>query len=215
MNNRNDYISDAVIRRLPRYYRYLEELIDNGITRISSGELSERMGLTASQVRQDFNHFGGFGQQGYGYNVESLHAEIAKILGIDNLHNVVVIGAGHLGQALVNYPNFIKRGFDIIALFDKDPSLIGTVVNGLTVMPDSEIESFVKNNNVDIAVLTIPKSEALPMAKLLDKCGIKGIWNFASMDLELPGSNVVIESAHLSDSIMRLSYRLHNQTGNS
>lgn len=208
--NTNEYISDAVIRRLPRYCRYLEELMDNGFTRISSDELSKRMGLTASQVRQDFNHFGGFGQQGYGYNVKTLHSEVAHILGIDHVHTVIIVGAGHLGQALANYPNFEKRKFHILALFDTNPSVIGTTESGLPVYPVSQLESFIKENNVDIGVLTIPKSEAVKMGTKLAECGIKGIWNFASTDLEIPGSDVIIENAHLSDSIMRLSYQLNN-----
>ena len=144
------YISDAVIRRLPRYYRYLGELLDNNIKRISSGELSRRMGLTASQVRQDLNHFGEFGQQGYGYNVEVLHKEVARILGIDQIHNIIIIGAGHLGQALVNYTNFEKRGFHVVALFDVDEKIIGKTIGGKVVQPITMIKDFIVENSVDI-----------------------------------------------------------------
>ncbi len=205
------YISDAVIRRLPRYYRYLGELLDNNVKRISSGELSRRMGLTASQVRQDLNHFGEFGQQGYGYNVEVLHKEVARILGIDQTHNIIIIGAGHLGQALVNYTNFEKRGFHVVALFDVDENIIGKTIGGKEVQPISNIKDFIVENSVDIGVLTIPKKEAAQMANFLVENGVKGIWNFASIDLQLSDSTVVVENVHLSDSLMRLSYRLSNQ----
>lgn len=205
------YISDAVIRRLPRYYRYLGELLDNNIKRISSGELSRRMGLTASQVRQDLNHFGEFGQQGYGYNVEVLHKEVARILGIDQTHNIIIIGAGHLGQALVNYTNFEKRGFHVVALFDVDENIIGKSIGGKEVQPISNIKDFIVDNSVDIGVLTIPKKEAAQMANFLVENGVKGIWNFASIDLQLSDPTVVVENVHLSDSLMRLSYRLSNQ----
>ncbi len=205
------YISDAVIRRLPRYYRYLGELLSNNIKRISSGELSRRMGLTASQVRQDLNHFGEFGQQGYGYNVEVLHKEVARILGIDQTHNIIIIGAGHLGQALVNYTNFEKRGFHVVALFDVDENIIGKMIGGKIVQPITAIKDFIVENSVDIGVLTIPKKDAAQMANFLVENGVKGIWNFASIDLQLSDPTVVVENVHLSDSLMRLSYRLSNQ----
>ncbi len=205
------YISDAVIRRLPRYYRYLGELLNNNIKRISSGELSRRMGLTASQVRQDLNHFGEFGQQGYGYNVEVLHKEVARILGIDQIHNIIIIGAGHLGQALVNYTNFEKRGFHVVALFDVDEKIIGKTIGGRVVQPISAIKDFIVENSVDIGVLTIPKKDAAQMANFLVENGVKGIWNFASIDLQLSDPTVVVENVHLSDSLMRLSYKLRDQ----
>jgi len=205
------YISDAVIRRLPRYYRYLGELLDNNIKRISSGELSRRMGLTASQVRQDLNHFGEFGQQGYGYNVEVLHKEVARILGIDQVHNIIIIGAGHLGQALVNYTNFEKRGFHVVALFDVDEKIIGKTIGGKVVQPITMIKDFIVENSVDIGVLTIPKKDAAQMANFLVENGVKGIWNFASIDLQLSDPTVVVENVHLSDSLMRLSYKLRDQ----
>lgn len=209
MVNRN-YISDAVIRRLPRYYRYLGELLDNNVNRISSGELSRRMGLTASQVRQDLNHFGEFGQQGYGYNVEVLHKEMARILGIDQIHNIIIIGAGHLGQALVKYTNFEKRGFHVVALFDNSPKVIGQIIGGRKVRSIEELQGFILENSVDIGVLTIPKKEAVRMANLLVESGVKGIWNFASIDLQLSDPAVIVENVHLSDSLMRLSYKLSN-----
>ncbi|MCI8633660.1 MAG: redox-sensing transcriptional repressor Rex [Lachnospiraceae bacterium] len=210
MVNRN-YISDAVIRRLPRYYRYLGELLNNNVTRISSGELSRRMGLTASQVRQDLNHFGEFGQQGYGYHVEVLYQEVARILGIDQVHNIIIIGAGHLGQALVNYTNFEKRGFHVTAMFDIAPEIIGQTIGGRTVQSIENLEKYINENVVDIGVLTIPKAEAIHMANLLVECGVKGIWNFASIDLQLADPTVIVENVHLSDSLMRLSYKFSNQ----
>jgi redox-sensing transcriptional repressor len=205
------YISNAVIRRLPRYYRYLGELMNNGIPRISSGELSERMGLTASQVRQDLNHFGDFGQQGYGYNVEMLHEEIGRILGLERQHKIIIIGAGHLGTALTNYANFEKRGFQVAALFDINPDIIGTEINGRKVLDFRGIRAYLKEVKVDIAVLTLPKAKAAEVASLLEECGIKAFWNFASVDLHFSDPNVVVENVHLSDSLMTLSYRMARQ----
>ena len=197
MNERE--ISTAVIRRLPRYYRYLEELIDSGVERISSNELSERMKVTASQIRQDLNNFGGFGQQGYGYNVKYLHAEIAKILGIDKKHNMIIIGAGNLGQAIANYSAFEKRGFVVKGIFDINPKLVGMTVRGIEVMNLEE--------NIDIAALTIPKTSATEVAAEAAAAGVKAIWNFAHTDLAL-NDDVVVENVHLSESLMQLSYRL-------
>ncbi|MCR5672604.1 MAG: redox-sensing transcriptional repressor Rex [Lachnospiraceae bacterium] len=205
MDNIN--ISQAVIKRLPRYYRYLGELNDEGVMRISSRELSELMHVTASQIRQDLNHFGGFGQQGYGYNVKNLYDEIGKILGLDKNHKLVVIGAGHLGQALSNYVNFERRGFHILGIFDKDPDLIGMKIRDVTVSPMEELEDFIKNNDIDIAVLTIPKTSAVAVSQMLVKYNIKAIWNFAHVDLPVPDS-VTVENVHLSESLMRLSYNL-------
>ena len=158
-------ISMAVIRRLPRYYRYLGELLDNGVTKISSRELSEKMKVTASQIRQDLNNFGGFGQQGYGYNVEYLHKEIAKILGLDKTHTMIIVGVGNLGQALANYPSFSKRGFNLIGLFDINPRLIGMSMRGIEVMDIDKMEDFVKTNKVDIAILTMPKTRVKETAE--------------------------------------------------
>ena len=202
-------ISQAVIQRLPRYYRYLEDLMDQGIERISSGELSKRMHLTASQIRQDLNNFGGFGQQGYGYNVRYLYNEIAKILGIDRQHNIIIIGAGHLGQAIANYANFERRGFLIKGMFDVDPNLFGKTIRGARVYSLDNLEKFVSENDIQIAALTIPKTRAMEVADRLIKSGIKAIWNFAHTDLVVP-DDVVVENVHLSESLMRLSYRVSN-----
>ena len=198
-------ISQAVISRLPRYYRYLGELKDEGVERISSQELSKKMRVTASQIRQDLNHFGGFGQQGYGYNVEYLFIEIAKILGLDKVHNLVLIGAGNLGQALLNYHNFERRGFIFKGIFDQNPNLHGVKIKDLEVRPMEELGDFIKDNNIDIAVLTIPKNGAVKVAEKLVECNIKAIWNFAHVDLNVP-EYVQVENVHLSDSLMILSY---------
>lgn len=203
-------ISQAVIRRLPRYYRYLGELNDEGVSRISSRELSELMHVTASQIRQDLNHFGGFGQQGYGYNVRNLYDEIGKILGLDKNHKLVVIGAGHLGQALSNYVNFERRGFHILGIFDNNPELVGMKIRDVSVSPMEELESFIAANDIDIAVLTIPKTSAVDVAKTLVKYNIKAIWNFAHVDLAVP-DDVIVENVHLSESLMRLSYNLRGR----
>lgn len=200
-------ISQAVIGRLPRYFRYLGELKDEGVERISSQELSELMKVTASQIRQDFNNFGGFGQQGYGYNVEYLYNEIGKILGLDKTHHLVIIGAGNLGQALGNYMNFERRGFILKGIFDKNPELYGRKVRGIAVRPMEEVEDFVKENDIDIAVLTIPKTGAPEVAEILTANGIKAIWNFAHVDLNVP-EGIQVENVHLSDSLMKLSYNL-------
>ena len=203
-------ISKAVIGRLPRYYRYLGELIEEGVERISSNELSVRMKVTASQIRQDLNNFGGFGQQGYGYNVKYLYAEIAKILGIDQQHNLIIIGAGNLGQAIANYTNFERRGFLIKGMFDINPKLIGLVIRGIEIRSVDELESFIKANDIQIAALTIPKTKAPEIADRLVKAGIKAIWNFAHTDLVVP-DDVVVENVHLSESLMRLSYRVSSR----
>jgi redox-sensing transcriptional repressor len=202
-------ISQAVISRLPRYYRYLGELRDDGVERISSQELSELMQSTASQIRQDLNHFGGFGQQGYGYNVEQLYTEIGKILGLDQIHHLVLIGAGNLGQALANYVNFERRGFLIEGIFDQNPALVGRQIRGIKVRPMEELESFIIEHHADIGVLTIPKTAAVAAADRLVRCGIKAIWNFAHVDLKVP-PKVQVENVHLSDSLMKLSYNICN-----
>ena len=191
-------ISQAVIRRMPRYYRYLGELLDEGVERISSNELSSRMNVTASQIRQDLNNFGGFGQQGYGYNVKFLHDEIGKI----------VVGAGNLGQALANYVKFEKLGFVIIALFDVNLALKGKTVRGIEIHMIDEMEDFLKTHDVDIAALTMPKQKADAVAKKLVNSGVHAIWNFAHVDLELTDKDVVVENVHLSDSLMQLSYNI-------
>lgn len=200
-------ISQAVIGRLPRYFRYLGELKDAGIERISSQDLSELMKVTASQIRQDFNNFGGFGQQGYGYNVEYLYQEIGKILGLDRQHNFIIIGAGNLGRALGNYLNFEKRGFIFRGMFDQNADLVGMEIRGIPVMPMEEMEGFIRSNNIDIAVLTIPKTSAVSVAEKLVHTGIRAIWNFAHVDLNVP-EWIQVENVHLSDSLMKLSYQL-------
>ena len=206
-------ISRAVISRLPRYYRYLGELNDEGVERISSHELSELMKVTASQIRQDLNNFGGFGQQGYGYNVRYLYDEIGNILGLDQKHNLILIGAGNLGQALANYVNFEKRGFIIKGIFDANSDIHGKIIRGISVRSMDDIEPFMKENDIDIAVLTIPKTGAVKVAEQLVSYGIKGIWNFAHIDLNVPDS-VEVENVHLSESLMKLSYNLCNHKNN-
>lgn len=202
-------ISQAVVGRLPRYFRYLGELKDEGVTRISSRELSNLMHVTASQIRQDLNQFGGFGQQGYGYNVEYLYSEIGKILGIDETHQLILVGAGNLGQALVNYMNFQRRGFLFRGIFDKNPALYGKKIRDMEVQPMENMEAFVKENDIDIAVLTIPKTCAVEVAEKLVNCGIRAIWNFAHCDLNVP-PHILVENVHLSESLMKLSFLLKN-----
>lgn len=199
-------ISTAVIKRLPRYYRYLGELLAHDVVRISSKELSERMGVTASQIRQDLNNFGGFGQQGYGYQVEYLYTEIGKILGLDKKNNLIILGAGNLGMALVNSTGLQKRGFEIIGIFDVKPEVIGTTVRGIQVSDIATLEQFIHEHEVDMAVLTVPKAAAPTLAANVVSWGVKAIWNFAPTDLKLP-SDVVLENVHLTESLMRLSYK--------
>ena len=201
-------ISQAVIRRLPRYYRYLGELLDEGVERISSNDLSHRIKVTASQIRQDLNNFGGFGQQGYGYNVQFLYEEIGKIMGLNTEHRIIIIGAGNLGQALANYVKFEKLGFVITALFDVNPELSGKSVRGIPILMLSELDEYCRTHRVDIAALTMPKSKADSIASKLVDLGIRAIWNFAHVDLEIPNKDVVVESVHLSDSLMQLSYNI-------
>lgn len=201
-------ISTAVIKRLPRYYRYLGDLLEKDVIRISSKELSEKMNVTASQIRQDLNNFGGFGQQGYGYNVLHLYTEIGKILGLDKKYNAVIIGAGHLGQALANYSDFERRGFKFKGIFDVDLEKIGTTVGGLEVMSMDKLEKFVKEESISIATLTVPKTKAVQIANNLVEWGVKAIWNFAPTDLNLP-SDVLVENVHLAESLMRLSYKIN------
>lgn len=200
-------ISQAVIRRLPRYYRYLGELLEHGVERISSNDLSRRMKVTASQIRQDLNNFGGFGQQGYGYNVKYLYTEIGKILGLEEDHRMIIIGAGNLGQALANYAAFEKRGFILKGIFDVNPRLQGMTIRGVPVRMMEELGGFVKDNDVEIAALTIPKDKAVEVADLLVANGVRAIWNFAHTDLNLP-EDVIVENVHLSESLMQLSYKI-------
>ena len=200
-------VSQAVIRRLPRYFRYLRELMRQGKTRISSNELSELMDVTASQIRQDLNCFGGFGQQGYGYNVNYLYARICELLGVGAGIRAIIIGAGDLGRALVRAPMFEKRGVDIVSMFDVDPALIGRTVGDVQIRNVSELESFCAENPVDMAVLTLPKERADEMTERLLACGIRGFWNFTGRDLAL-GEDAVVENVHLGDSLMSLNYQL-------
>ncbi len=200
-------ISRAVIKRLPRYYRYLGELLEENVERISSNDLSRKMRVTASQIRQDLNNFGGFGQQGYGYNVKYLYKEIGKILGLDTTHPMIILGAGNLGQALANSGDFEKRGFELVGIFDVNPVLEGISVKGIAVRMVSELPEFLKENRVEIAILTLPKTRAKEMAEVLIDNGIKAIWNFAHIDLDAP-KDVIVENVHLSESLMTLSYNL-------
>ncbi len=203
-------ISMAVIKRLPRYHRYLNYLLELGIKRVSSKELSSRMGITASQIRQDLNCFGGFGQQGYGYNVESLYNEIGNILGINKTYYCIIIGAGNMGQALSNYENFIKRGFKVIGIFDVNPEVIGKKLKNLEVMNLDLLEDFILHNPVDIAMLCVPYRETATVADRVARLGVKGLWNFSPMDLKIP-YDVIVENVHLSDSLMVLGYKLNDK----
>lgn len=204
----NKKISSAVINRLPRYYRYLNDLLKNGVSRISSKELSEKMNITASQIRQDLNHFGGFGQQGYGYNVEYLHCEMEKILGLNQQYNLIVVGGGNIGQALVNYAGFLKRGFHITAIFDVNPRLIGMTIHGVEVFDVDQMEEYIQNHTVDVAILTLPRSQAAQVAERVALTGVKGIWNFSHVDLQLP-NDVSVENVHLTDSLITLLYQIN------
>lgn len=206
----SNIISDSVIKRLPRYYRFLGELKTAGMTRISSRELSEKMGLTASQIRQDLNCFGGFGQQGYGYNIELLHSEIGHILGLDTPKTAILIGIGNLGRAVTMHINFESKGFRLIGLFDSKESLVGQVIKNLPIRSTNTIDEFCKENLPDAAILCIPKNAAMVMADQLVGLGIKGFWNFSHYDLALKYPGVKVENVHFGDSLMTLSYRLHN-----
>ena len=203
-------VSIAVVRRLPRYYRYLSDLLRMDITRVSSKELSNRMGITASQIRQDLNCFGGFGQQGYGYNVESLYNEIGNILGVNNKFHTIIIGAGNMGQALANYPNFERRGFLLTAIFDINPKLVGKKIKNIEIMHLDTVEEFIKHNRVDIAMITVPSENTPAIAEKMARLGIKGLWNFSPMDLKLP-YDIIIENVHLSDSLMVLGYKMNEK----
>ena len=204
-------ISSPVIKRLPRYYRFLGELERKGVIRISSRELSEMMGFTASQIRQDLNCFGGFGQQGYGYNVKELHSVISRILGIDAENKAVLIGAGNLGKAIASHIDFNKRGFRLIGVFDSNPEKFGKSIAGLTVSGIDTIETFCKANNPVCAILCIPKKAAQEIAPKLIELGIKGFWNFSHYDFAVNrDSSIVVENVHLTDSLMTLAYGLNN-----
>lgn len=203
-------ISDAVIRRLPRYYRYLNDLQKKEIVRVSSNLLSSKMGFTASQIRQDFSCFGEFGQQGYGYNVAELRAEIGHILGIDNNHRIIVIGAGHLGHALLQNFDFRAAGFQIDSAFDVSPALIGTEINGVKVHPMDEMERYIEQYHPDVAVLTVPQHVAQLLADRLVELGIRGFWNFTNVEISVP-DHVFSEDIHFVDTLLTLSYRISRQ----
>lgn len=205
-------ISKAVIARLPRYYRYLDELRQQKVERISSKELSKLMNVTASQIRQDLNNFGGFGQQGYGYNVQYLYDEIGKLLGLGVPHKMVIVGAGNLGQAIANYGNFKNRGFEITALFDRNPDLIGKKTAHGEIMDIEKLYDYVKENNVEIVALTLPKEPAREIAEKLVECGVTAFWNFAHTDLSF-SDDIIVENVHLSESLMKLTYRISEKNG--
>ncbi|HPB17264.1 MAG TPA: redox-sensing transcriptional repressor Rex [Clostridia bacterium] len=202
-------ISEAVMRRLPRYLRYIGELKESGIMKVSSSELGEKMGMTASQIRQDFSYFGGFGQQGYGYNVEVLFESMKQILLKEKGFTVIIIGAGNLGTALAKYNNFHQRGFDIIGIFDINPKLIGKTINGTEIMCIDRLEDFIAQHETDIAILSLPRSETKDIASRVANAGVKGLFNFSPMDLKLP-HEIPIENVHLSDSLMVLGYKIKN-----
>ena len=208
MSNDNN-IPKVVISRLPRYYRSLKELMDQGVDKISSTELSSILKSTSSQVRQDLNHFGGFGVHGYGYDVEKLYGEICRILGLKETHNIVVLGAGNLARALVKYNDFSQHGFHFCSLFDINNSLCGKSINGVRIRSMEELEDYIRNNNIDIAALTIPAKEAKEISILLYDLGIRYFWNFTNEELDLP-KDAIIQNVHLLDSLLELSYTISN-----
>ena len=201
-------VSDAVIKRLPRYHRYLGDLLADGRLRISSAELSKIMNVTASQIRQDLNCFGGFGQQGYGYNIKYLHGKISELLGVNEGYTAVIAGAGNLGRALAATRMFSRRGVTRLAMFDIDESIVGTEIYGIKVYHIDELYDFCQDNGVAIGVLTVPKDAAYKVAMTMARAGVKGIWNFANTELELELDDVTIENIHLGDSLMRLCYEI-------
>ena len=205
-------VSPAVVKRLPRYYRYLRELITQGKMRISSGELSAMMNVTASQIRQDLNCFGGFGQQGYGYHVANLKEHIAEILGLkqEKPYHVIIVGAGNIGRAVANYPGFAKEGFCVQAIFDVSAALVGIDVHGILVQPMDKLDGWLASHQVDIAVLAVPASCAQSMADTLIRGGVRAVWNFAPVDLQLP-EGVAVNNVHLSDSLHILAYRMNEK----
>lgn len=207
---KNIRVSNAIIRRLPRYRRYMGILQSKGIKKISSTELSEQIGYTASQIRQDLNTFGEFGQQGYGYEVDKLYKEINRILGLDREYKTVVVGVGNLGQAITNYTYYYKIGFNIMGLFDVNPKIIGNWINDVEVMDYAEIEKYIKDVSIDIGIICVNRENAQEVADRLVAAGVKGIWNFAPIDLDVP-DDVALESVHLSDSLHTLSFLIKNK----
>ncbi len=207
MKNRN--VSSSVIKRLPRYFRYLNELSLSGVTRISSKELSEKMNITASQIRQDLNCFGGFGQQGYGYNIENLLTEIKHLLGADRHTKAIIVGLGNMGLALANNMKFERRGVCVVGLFDTDEEKIGKTIKGLQILSSEKLEEFCRENKPDIAILTVPRDAVCKTAHKLHELGVRGFWNFSNVELDVPGA--LVENVHLGDSLMHLCYNLVNE----
>lgn len=203
-------VSPAVVKRLPRYFRYLRELLRKDILRISSGELSEMMNVTASQIRQDLNCFGGFGQQGYGYNVKYLYGKISEILGVSANFTAVIIGAGNLGRAITGSNMFEHRSMDLVGIFDVSKAIIGQSISGYTVMDMAELPAFAKTTPIDIAILTVPKEAAQETADAIADIGVRGIWNFTSTELDMKSHGIMVESIHMGDSLMRLMYEINN-----
>ncbi|HHV07428.1 MAG TPA: redox-sensing transcriptional repressor Rex [Firmicutes bacterium] len=197
----------VVIKRLPKYFRYLGELVERKVERVSSQTLADMMGISASQLRQDLNHFGEFGQQGYGYRVEDLYREIGRIIGLEQEYSLVIVGAGNLGQALANYPNFGKRGFVLRGVFDINPKLIGLGLRNCDIMDIDKLEAFIRTNNVDIGIVAVPKEAAQGVADTMVQAGIKAIWNFAPVDIKVP-PEVILENEHLADRLMVISFRI-------
>ncbi len=207
MNYKEKPVPEVVVKRLPRYYRYLGELLKKDIHRISSNALSEKMKVTASQIRQDFNYFGGFGQQGYGYNVDYLYDEIGNILGIKDGYTTIIVGAGYLGHAIATHDGFERRGFYLKGIFDNDPDKMGKEINSHTVRDIAEMEDFVRENNIDIAILALPREVVEKTADCLADCGIRGFWNFSYAELKSK-KDIPVENVHLSDSLMTLGYKI-------
>ncbi|MGI6128749.1 MAG: redox-sensing transcriptional repressor Rex [bacterium] len=201
------HVPMVVIKRLPKYYRYLGELVERKVERVSSQTLADMMGISASQLRQDLNHFGEFGQQGYGYRVQDLYLEIGRIIGLEKEYNMVIVGAGNLGQALANYPNFSKRGFLLKGVFDVNPKLIGLRLRENEIMDIDRLEEFIKTENIVIGIIAVPKEAAQEVADMMVKAGIKAIWNFAPVDIKVP-PGVMLDNEHLADRLMVLSFRL-------
>ncbi len=207
---KRENISMSVIRRLPRYYRFLKHLKGKGVTRISSTELSIKLGLTASQIRQDLNCFGGFGQQGYGYIVDQLCEEIANILGLSHGYKSILIGAGNLGQAIASHISFETQGFDLIGVFDNSPQKIGTVINGNVVRAITEMDDFCKTEKPVMAIFCIPREAVSSLSEHLYELGIRNFWNFSHYDISMEYPDTIVENVHLNDSLMTLCYRISN-----
>jgi redox-sensing transcriptional repressor len=208
---KNNKISMSVIRRLPRYYRFIKELNQKGEERISSGKLAELMNVTASQIRQDFNCFGGFGQQGYGYSTDFLMKEMEIILGLNKVNNAIILGAGNLGKAVAMHINFSDKGFNVCGIFETNKAMIGEKINGIEIYPEESLEEFIAKNNISIAVLCIPRHSVEQIIDRLYDSGIRAFWNFSHYDINRRYNDTVVENVHLTDSLMTLSYRLNEQ----